>query len=129
MRSKYWFILFCFFLFVGCNLTLAQQADSVYTSLEEAIKNKTSVKYLQLNRKHLKAIPPEIFEMINLEELDLSKNKITEIPNEISQLKRLKKLNVSQNKLQALPSSIGLMTSLKDLLTMEKKFWGQQKFY
>ena len=77
------------------------------------------LKELDLSNRHytsdaekLTAIPPEIFEMQQLESLDLSWNRITEIPREIARLENLKSLNLMGNKLIEIPELIANLPNL-----------------
>lgn len=82
------------------------------TSIEEALKHPEQVIKLELKRDKLKAIPPEVFNFVNLQYLDVSKNQLTEIPVEIGQLRNLQYLNLEKNKLERLPPQIGDLTNI-----------------
>lgn len=88
----------------------------VYTSIEEAMQHPELVIKLELKKKKLKQVPPEVFLLPNLQYLDLSKNKIRELPDEIGQLKNLQWLALSKNELQELNPKIG---NLKNLYYLE----------
>ncbi len=88
----------------------------VYTSIEEAMQHPEQVIKLELKKKKLKTIPPEVFKLPNLQYLDLSKNKIRELPDEIGQLTNLQYLALSRNELQELNPKIG---NLKNLYYLE----------
>ncbi len=87
----------------------------ICTTIEDAVKNSSTVSKLVLQRKKLHEIPYQVFSMPNLEELILDGNEITEIPKEIAQLKKLKHLSVKHNKIATLPSEIGLLQNLERL--------------
>ena len=88
----------------------------VYTSIEEAMQHPEQVLKLELKKKKLKQVPPEVFQLPNLQYLDLSKNKIRELPDEIGQLKNLQYLALSKNEVQELNPKIG---ELKNLYYLE----------
>jgi Leucine-rich repeat (LRR) protein len=117
-------LFFLMVLFVGlpatCSLAQTTPADSVarmrtYTDLGRAIADGPNVYRLKLTKKKLRAVPPEVFQLTNLEYLNLSNNKIRELPSAISQLSKLNELSLSSNKLQNLPSQIGELKELKVL--------------
>lgn len=86
-----------------------------YTSLNEALKNPTSVEKLILHRQELDSLPPSIGQMTNLQHLVLDGNNLQTLPEEIGNLKKLKYLSVKFNELQTLPKSIGSLESLMEL--------------
>src|SRR6187551_1758848 len=75
----------------------------VFRSMESALQEPERVYRLNLSKKKLKSVPPEISRFSNLKELDLSKNKIKELPAQIGDLKNLEILNLSSNDLVDLP--------------------------
>lgn len=83
-----------------------------FTSLEEALKNPEQVIKLELRKKRLKNIPPEVFQFPNLQYLDLSKNSIAEIPADIAKLKNLQYLSIARNHLVEFPVEIGELSNL-----------------
>lgn len=91
----------------------------IYTSIEEALLNPDSVRYLSLKHKKLKKLPPEIFQFRNLEILDVSKNKLEEIPEDIEKLSKLRELSVANNYLTTLPIQIGNLTALKKIIAYQ----------
>ena len=106
---------------LSMNRLAAQQAllDSLtldtlmgFTSLEEALKNPEQVVKLELRKKRLKNIPPEVFQFHNLQYLDLSKNSIAEIPADIAKLKNLQYFSIARNHLVELPPQIGELSNL-----------------
>ncbi len=86
-----------------------------YVDLGRALADNPNVYRLKLNKKKLKTLPPEIFELRNLEYLSVANNKLKEIPPEIGKLTKLKELNISGNKLNRLPGQIGNLKELKTL--------------
>jgi Leucine-rich repeat (LRR) protein len=91
----------------------------IYTSIEEAMHNPDSVRYLSLKHKKLKVIPKEVFLFKNLEILDISKNKLEEIPEDIEKLENLRELSVSNNSLTSLPIQIGRLVKLKKIIAYQ----------
>jgi len=117
MRS----ILLLWFLSVTVT-TVAQQEQlpvvdtaHVYRSMESALQNPERVYKLNLSKKKLKHVPPEISRFTNLRELDLSKNKIKELPAQIGDMPNLERLNLSSNDITVLPEEIGKLQSLRYL--------------
>lgn len=72
-------------------------------------------KLLNLKDNKLKTLPPEIGHLVSLTSLDLSSNDLQFIPPEIAQLSNLKMLNAGHNQLDSIPSHIGQLTKLQDL--------------
>ena len=70
---------------------------------------------LDLSRKYLVAVPPEIGQLTQLTSLDLSSNELKALPPEIGRLKQLTYLNLRENKLKVLPPEIGQLTQLTSL--------------
>lgn len=93
------------------SLSLAN--EPVYTDMEKALKESDNVYKLNLSRKKLNTVPPEIFRFKNLQVLDLSRNRLTEIPKEIGTLVLLQHLDLSRNDLTELPPEIGELINLK----------------
>jgi len=124
-----------------CN-KLSAQADTVYTSLEDALEvhpdsvfnldlSKTkfdsfpieifkfsNLTELSLSKCHLAALPPG-FGFKNLKKLDLSKNSFTEIPVVVCNISSLRKLSMGRNKMTGLPECI---SQLKELDTLDVWF-------
>jgi internalin A len=76
---------------------------------------KDGVTELDLSRKGLNALPPEIVQLTNLQSLALSFNSLTALPPEIVQLTNLQSLALRNNSLTALPPEIGQLTNLQSL--------------
>eukprot|EP01038_Epipyxis_sp_PR26KG_P012055 gene12055-16131_t len=74
---------------------------------------------LDMSYNHIKAIPPQIGELIMLRELIASFNKIVYVPPEIGKLKRLKKIILNSNRLTSLPDEIGLLENLEEIIVSE----------
>ncbi len=114
-------------LFNNCFLLHAQNYQKglsetdlkMYTSIEEAMLNPDSVKYLSLKHKKLRIIPKEVFLFKNLEVLDISKNKLEEIPEDIEKLVKLREISVANNSLTTLPIQIGKLVQLKKIIAYQ----------
>jgi internalin A len=70
---------------------------------------------LDLGNKGLTEIPPEIFQLSNLQTLDLGENKITKIPDEIAALSNLQQLNLAHNQITKIPDVIASLCNLQEL--------------
>ena len=84
-------------------------------ALPPEIGNLTGLTSLNIKSNLLKTLPPDIGNLTNLTELDLSVNSLTELPPEIGNLTSLTSLNIDLNMLSALPPDIGNLTSLTSL--------------
>lgn len=72
-------------------------------------------KELNLSRRDLSELPPEIGQLTKLTFLDLGANQLTALPESIGKLTNLTSLNLSRNKLNTLPESIGKLINLTTL--------------
>lgn len=70
---------------------------------------------LNLSGLSLKALPPEISKLTQLEWLFLSRNALTFLPDEMGALSRLQRLDLSYNYFSSLPETIGDLTKLQVL--------------
>nr|UBY06894.1 NBS-LRR disease resistance protein [Dasypyrum villosum] len=89
-------------------------------SIVEAIKNCTSLTYLDLSGNNLKRIPEELCSLVNLEYLDLSENEFgeTEVPRSFGKLINLKFLYLkSGSGYMRIPA--GVISSLKALRVID----------
>ena len=112
------------------------QENGKFNSLEEALKQKENVIYLDLQNHNLTDIPNQITEFKNLKTLDLSFNKIskidinTKLPNSLEilllsnnlltefnliYLENLKSLSLSNNNLKSINENIGKFSELFQL--------------
>jgi Leucine-rich repeat (LRR) protein len=98
---------------------LSETNLKMYTSIEEALLNPDSVRYLSLKHKKLKVLPKEVFLFKNLEILDISKNKLEEIPEEIETLLKLRELSVANNNLTTFPIQLGKLIELKKIIAYQ----------
>ncbi|BBC25827.1 COR domain-containing protein [Pseudanabaena sp. ABRG5-3] len=70
---------------------------------------------LNLSRRGIEKIPPEIAQLANLTSLDLADNQITAIPDEISNLTNLTMLDLSRNHIKSIPDEITNLINLTQL--------------
>jgi internalin A len=70
---------------------------------------------LDLSRKELTEIPPEIFQLSQLTKLDLCFNQITKIPDEIAALSHLQTLDLHYNQITEIPDAIAALSNLQEL--------------
>ena len=98
---------------------LSETNLKMYTSIEDALLNPDSVRYLSLKHKKLKVLPKEVFLFKNLEILDVSKNKLDELPEELEKLVELRELSVSNNNLTTFPIQIGKLVKLKKIIACQ----------
>lgn len=92
--------------------SLQLEQTFTYTSIEEAMQHPEQVIRLELKKKKLKKIPPEVFQLTNLQYLDLSKNKLRELPDSIGKLTNLQSLILSKNEIEEINPAIGKLTNL-----------------
>ncbi len=119
VKASVLMLVFCLgiitFTFAQNTEVQSEKHDSVFYSLETALKYPEQVYKLKLHNKKLAEIPQEIFNLKNLKVLDLSKNKIQEIPSAIAKLTQLEVLDLSKNKIETFNKEIGQLTNLKIL--------------
>lgn len=71
---------------------------------------------------HLERIPVEISKLTNLTVLALDTNRLESLPDELCQLYSLERLALSNNQLTDLPASLPQMSSLRSLYCSNNKF-------
>jgi internalin A len=76
---------------------------------------------LNLSWLKLDRLPPELFELPELQVLWLRGNKLTSLPPEFGRLKQLRRLRLELNQLAALPEEIGALTELRELLLYDNE--------
>src|SRR6266704_5774216 len=70
---------------------------------------------LGLSGLALTQLPPELWQLTNLQELYLDNNQLSQLPPEIGQLTNLQMLRLDQNQLNQLPLEIGQLINLQEL--------------
>jgi len=85
------------------------------TELPPELWNLTNLDRLNLNGSQLTALPPEIGNLTQLAALDLTGNQLTELPLEIRNLTQLTRLILTGNQLTELPPEIENLTQLTRL--------------
>ena len=75
----------------------------------------TNLQELYLNNNQLSQIPPELEQLTNLQRLDLDNNQLSQLPPELWQLTNLQELYLNNNQLSQLPPEIGQLTNLQTL--------------
>jgi Leucine-rich repeat (LRR) protein len=84
-----------------------------FTSLDEALKNPSSVYRLDLSFSGLSEFPREVLQFPNLQSLNLSNNGIVEIPADLAKLSKLQRLNLATNGIKRFPAEISSLKHLK----------------
>jgi len=84
-------------------------------SLTKALKNPESVYKLNLRRKRIDSISPEIGKLKNLEVLIISGSTVKFLPKEIEECKNLKSIIAHSSKLEELPATLGNLKNLRTL--------------
>lgn len=75
--------------------------------IELIVKTKVKgARHLNLRKKGIAALPPELFSLTDLIALDLSCNQLKELPPEIARLTKLEQLNICNNQFAALPPEL-----------------------
>ncbi len=86
-----------------------------YYSIESAMKEPEKVYRLQLTKKKLREVPPEIRQMKNLNALDLGRNKLAELPDWMDELVYMQEFRAGQNKFSEMPAVVCKWPHLKRL--------------
>ena len=81
-------------------------SESVYHSLDDALKDATQVFALNLSGQTLSELPSQLASLTNLRELDLSFCGLTKLSPIISHLTNLQRLNLYANSLTDLPAEM-----------------------
>jgi hypothetical protein len=76
------------------------------------IGNLVNLNELYLYDNQFTSLPPEIGNLVNLSELNLKGNQLTSLPPEIGNLENLWALNLSGNQLTSIPPEIGSLVNL-----------------
>ncbi len=70
---------------------------------------------LNLSGNSLTALPPEIFQLVNLQTLNLRRNQLSSLPKEIRKLVNLQTLDLRENQLSSLPPEFEQLLNLQSL--------------
>ena len=85
------------------------------TTLPPELWQLTQLEYLYFYDNQLTALPPELGRLTQLQRLDVYGNQLTALPPELWQLTQLEYLDISRNQLTALRPELGQLTQLKKL--------------
>ncbi len=85
------------------------------TGLPPELFQLTRLTVLNLSNNQLATLPPELFQLTNLTELNLGGNQLTALPPDLFELTNLTMLDLSGNQLTILPPEICQLTKLKTL--------------
>jgi Leucine-rich repeat (LRR) protein len=115
--------LVCFFILIlvvfeyNAQCLSAQQLDTckIYRSIAAIQGHENEVYRVDLSKKKLKAIPPEVFQCSHLQELKMNKNDIREIPEAIRNCKELQRIEMQFNRIDSLPPALFSLIHLKKL--------------
>lgn len=97
---------------ISAQATTASIPDA---SLEVKFGLAQSTGRLDLSEYNLTSVPPEVFEIPDLEDLSLAGNNIETLPPEIGRLTSLRRLQLSGNYLKTLPEELGELQALEGL--------------
>ncbi|KAG2389104.1 hypothetical protein C9374_014504 [Naegleria lovaniensis] len=85
-------------------------------SLTDELGNcSTSLCEITLFNNKIQRLPPNLFQLTQIEALYLQNNELSEISEEIGNLQNLTELDLFNNKLTSIPSSIGKLVKMKRL--------------
>ena len=117
------FLIDCY----AANITCDQHQNITGLNLSGLLKQKTGklspeiaqlshLKYLDLSRNHLTALPEAISFLPQLESLDLTSTPyLHDLPNSLNQLTNLKQLTLRASGIRKLPTTIAELRSLESL--------------
>jgi len=91
----------------------AMTRDELLVLIRQAAREKKTE--LDLSKKGITGLPPEIGLLTHLRTLNLYDNKLTQLPPEIGQLANLQKLHLYHNQLMHLPPQIARLAKLEYL--------------
>ncbi|CAN5123186.1 hypothetical protein BH09BAC3_BH09BAC3_30000 [soil metagenome] len=96
--------------------------QELFSSIEQGLKKKDSVYWLDLSGQKLTQFPREIVQFKNLRKLTLAHNNLKSIPAEIGTLTELEYLHLAQNQITALPASMKNLKKLNWINLDDNKF-------
>lgn len=114
MKGCNWYIALVVFVFALCFV-----GNDAVAQTQQMQVAPDSVRHLDLSRRRLRTVPPEVYEMTNLRYLNLSHNRIDTLDERMLLLTHLDTLLLGRNRLRTVPHWIGGMTSLR-LLDMSR---------
>lgn len=96
--------------------------ESGLSSIPPEVFELEQLEELALQYHRIESIPDSIANLRNLTQLDLWANKLTNLPESLSQLTKLQSLDLGYNQIKTLPSSIAQLENLK-LLWLVNNPW------
>ena len=100
----------------GCdNRPTPVEPERIYHSFDEAFRNPTDVKHIEIFDTNLSSIPSRISELVNLEILWLYFHKLDSLPAQLALLKKLRVLGLGYNKFKEIPAVVFQIEQLDDL--------------
>nr|WP_166155071.1 leucine-rich repeat domain-containing protein [Neochlamydia sp. AcF84]NGY94695.1 hypothetical protein [Neochlamydia sp. AcF84] len=93
-------------------LPLEQKGELLTGWIEEHVKNITDLNLFEIS---LTFLPPELFQLSQLQWLKLDGSQLTNLPSVIKHLSQLQSLSLNGNQLTSLPSVIGQLSYLQTL--------------
>lgn len=99
----------------------SENVEYNYPSVDNSKSEKESVRYLNLSRKGLNAIPAEIATMKTLKDLQLSENSISSLGMHLFFCNGLKKLDLSSNLISYIPPDISYLFNLEELILRDNR--------
>lgn len=91
-----------------CNLQIVNNDSKIIWDNIKSISELQKITYLDLSRKDITFLPPEIGYLKNLKKIELSHNKLNSLPIEINELVSLKRLILNFNQFTTFPKDICL---------------------
>ncbi len=85
------------------------------TQLPPELWQLTNLQELYLENNQLSQLPPEIGQLTNLQTLVIHHNQLSQLPLELGQLTNLQRLDLDNNQLSQLPAEIGQLSNLQKL--------------
>src|SRR6266496_1460859 len=85
------------------------------TQLPPELWQLTNLQELYLENNQLSQLPPEIGQLTNLQTLVIHHNQLSQLPLELGQLTNLQRLDLDNNHLSQLPAEIGQLSNLQKL--------------
>ena len=97
-------------------LTAGMEKEEAELFYRNRVKvEETYITRLDLSHQSIKVVPPEVFNLVNLNSLVLSSTGLEILPQEIKLLRYLEELDISNNKLSDLPIELAELSMLRGL--------------